>query len=552
MAQNRITVKVDANTKSAEQKFDSMRATMKKTGLAMTAMGAVMIAASFKMVGAAREQEKAMSTLMQLVKNTGASMHGMEAQILSVTGALQKKTGIGDEAQIRVLAKMLPILGDVDHAFAALPAVLDTAAATGKNVTRIAETLAKGLSGTTDMAESLGLKFEKTSDFGVRLEEVLDKVRGAAEANKDPMDALKGALGDVGEKIGAGLLPFVDDLADGITKIAEQLQELNPRLLGTGGLILGFGGVGLTAAGLLLIFTSSVVGAFKSLQILHRTAVVVRFTMHALAASFIGVRLAITGLLGGLGLFAVAWFKNWGNIRDVTFNMVNSIVEFVGSAVNKMMGWLYKAWELMAKVTPGMSGPSGPAPTVDFGFDVAALSKKYDENLQKLYIKPLKKFMFGEEELPMDWAETTMTELQKKKQRVKFAGAGLMLPDPIVYPETEPISVWRQMQAAKAAGAFDLTPPPVGYTTPRMLDLGQRPGVRFVRTEQGGYYEMGGMTESQRRLASIAGNPNRQPVVNNFNLGTVLAEKDLNDLLANINGRIALAGGVQNLLESDR
>ena len=217
---NEVEIVVSANTMKAQKGLEGIRGRLQKlapgakiAGAALTGVGIAggLMAKSF--IDAARQQELAERTLGAVIDQSGESWDAQREKVLAATAALQQKTNFGDEEQLAILAKMIPILGSTEAALAALPAVLDTASASGKSVSTVAETLSKALAGATDTSATLGIQFDKDTGFAERLAEVMGRVGGAAEANADPMIQLGNTLGDFRETMGKALLPIVDKFA---------------------------------------------------------------------------------------------------------------------------------------------------------------------------------------------------------------------------------------------------------------------------------------------------------------------------------------------------
>ena len=129
---NEVIVNVNANTAGAKSKLQDFSKAARTTGIALTAMGAGGVLAIKGFVNAALVQNKALATTRNSVENTGVAWDSVKDKIMAATAALQKKTNFGDEEQLKALQIMIPILGDVDKAMAALPLVLDASAASGK------------------------------------------------------------------------------------------------------------------------------------------------------------------------------------------------------------------------------------------------------------------------------------------------------------------------------------------------------------------------------------------------------------------------------------
>ena len=244
--------------------------TARRTGLALTAFGGAAIAAGIGFVKAANEQIRAERTLGTVIDATGTSWASVREEILATTAALQAKTNTGDEAQLRILSRLVPVLGSYEKALAALPLVLDAAATSGLQASSIAGTLGRALSGTTNTAESLGITFDETASFSERLAQGLALVGGAAAANADPFEQLGNSVGDVGEAIGASLIPVIEPLALITKGLADDFgawAKENPEVIRTVFLTataVGALGVGLLAIGVLVPAVTTGIGLIKA------------------------------------------------------------------------------------------------------------------------------------------------------------------------------------------------------------------------------------------------------------------------------------------------
>jgi hypothetical protein len=215
MAKSMVEIVIDAKDqfsgvmKKANSRMQDISATARKAGLVVTAFGGAGIIAGKNFIDAALEQQKALKTLGVAVENTGQNFESVRAEIEATTAALQSKTNFGDEEQMRALALMTPMLGSVERAMQALPAVMDAATVKQVSLATVAGTLSRALSGQVNTALTLGMSFDETATFGDRLEQVLGAVGGAAVANADPFTQLGNAVGDLKEKMGDELIPVV-------------------------------------------------------------------------------------------------------------------------------------------------------------------------------------------------------------------------------------------------------------------------------------------------------------------------------------------------------
>jgi hypothetical protein len=344
---NEVKITVGANTKPADDAMKRFSDNTRKAGLALSAIGAAGALAIKGFVGAAMEQDRAMATLMTSARNAGTEMAGLEEKILGATSALQQKTNFGDEEQMRVLAKMIPVLGSTEKAMAALPVIMDAAAVTGKGLSEQSETLTKALAGTVHTAESLGIKFDEDAGFAERLAQTMGLVGGAAEADIDPMKQLTNALGDVSEAIGKALMPVVIPVVEAITRFAEKVQTLNPAIVRWGAVTLAaVTAIGLLGGPMLLVISllPKLIAGMKALRMAQ-----LALNKAILANPIVMVFAAIAG---ALVVFVTMWSQNMGGIRDKARVAFVAVGDFLVSAMNKMIAGLQLAAEKMAFLLP--------------------------------------------------------------------------------------------------------------------------------------------------------------------------------------------------------
>lgn len=346
---NNVNITIGADARKAENALKKFQDNVRKAGLALSAMGAVGALAIKGFTSAAIEQERSMALFLNSARNAGTEMVGLEAKISGVTAALQNKTNFGDEEQLAVLAKMIPVLGSTEKAMAALPAIMDAAATTGRGLREQSETLTKALAGTVHQAESLGIKFDQTATFEERLAIITKLTGGAAEAAVNPFIQLQNAVGDLSEKIGEALLPVVVPLVDKIKEFAVRLQTVNPVILQWGaGILAAATALGLLGGPLLLIISS------LPKLILGLKGVTLAFRALTLAMMRNPIIALITALVIAVGLLAVAWQKNMGGIRDFTRDIFIKIGTFIQGGVNivtKGINALIRAFNLLPGVT---------------------------------------------------------------------------------------------------------------------------------------------------------------------------------------------------------
>jgi len=322
------TSKADKAVKGFRQRLDGISKNAKVAGASLSVMGAGGVVAIKGFADAALEQEKAVSTLSAVMDNAGESFGSMEGQIMATTAALQKKTNFGDEAQLRALAKLVPVLGSTELALAALPAAMDVASLTGRDLGSVIDTMGPALAGVTNRIRGTALEFTEAMTPMERINMVLADLGGAAEANANPFTQMSNAIGDVKESIGAQLLPILEPLLGHIQNLAERLQTLDPRFVKIAALALA----GATALG--------VIGGPILLLIGFLPALITGFA--ALSAAMGPITLIVLGLAAAIAAGILIW-KNWGKI-------VGFFTETLEAPKGIIIGWKESITEAVTAV----------------------------------------------------------------------------------------------------------------------------------------------------------------------------------------------------------
>jgi hypothetical protein len=319
------TKKADKAVKSFRQRLDGVAKRARVAGVAFSAMGGAGVIAIKSFAEAALVQQHAMNTLAVVMDNAGESFDSMEEKIMSTTAALQSKTNYGDEAQIRVLAQLVPMLGSTEDALAALPAVMDVAAVSNKDLESTVMTMGPVLAGLTDRIRGTTLEFDKSQGPMERIDHILASVGGTAEAQANPFIQLSNAVGDLKEKFGDHLLPTIKPVLGAFQSLFEKLQTLNPKILKIAAAVL----LGVTAFALIVGPMLIIIGL---LPLLAAGFVALNLSMGVVTLIILGIAAAIAA--------AILIFKNWNTIVEV----VSKVWEVVSSEISDMFrskwGWI--------------------------------------------------------------------------------------------------------------------------------------------------------------------------------------------------------------------
>ena len=285
---DRIQGSVGKFTKGVERHEKALRG----MGLAGTAVVGVL----GLMTKGAENQRKSQQQLAAVVENAGKSWGTYGTAIEAVIAEQQRQTAVSDEEQRAALSRLIPVLGSVDKAMAALPAVLDASAVSGSSAATVAGTLGRALSGAANTAESVGITFDKTATFSERLAATMDKVGGAAAAAATPSEKMRASLGDLSDAVGTALLPIMDrlagivsDLANKFTSLDSGTQETIVKLVGAGGLLLSLG--------LVVSFIPKVIAGIQAISNVLRISLV---------KSGIGIAVVALGTLAA----SLGWFTS--------------------------------------------------------------------------------------------------------------------------------------------------------------------------------------------------------------------------------------------------
>jgi hypothetical protein len=328
---NEIKVTIGADTKDADravksfrEKLDNVAGKARGAGMALSAMGAVGTVAITNFAQAAITQQVAVDSLAAVVTNAGENFADMEEKVMATTAALQRKTNYGDEAQIRVLTQLVPMLGNTEDALAALPAIMEVAAVTNKDFESTVATLGPVLAGMTNKVRGTSLEFDNSQGPMERVNAILAELGGTAEAQANPFTQMGNAIGDVKESLGAQLLPIITPVINKIQEFAEKLQNVNPTFIKVAALVLAIAtAVGVIGGPILLLI--------GMLPMLAAGFALVSAAAFPITAIIVGIAAAVAA--------GVLIWKNW-----------DKITSFVSRSVETLVGWFQSLWDIVMKV----------------------------------------------------------------------------------------------------------------------------------------------------------------------------------------------------------
>ena len=380
---NDIRIRYLADTTQVGQATAEMGSGISKglglAGIGWAAAGAAAVGFAKQSVDAAMQAEEAQAHLADTYARFPA-LHDVSLKALNdLADATLRKTRYDDEAARAAEGMLAQYHLTGSQIMELLPLVEDFAAKTGKDLPAAAQAVGKALLGQTRGLVAVGIKYKSTGDAATDYANIVrllhEQVGGAAAADLDTtagrLEQLKNQYGELKEKLGAALLPLIQQLAPALIAILNVLA-------------MSFEGWGkaMTWVGEQGTLIKTIFGGLGSLWTeLKFNAEVIAYAFGELGGAIADVAETVWGALRTAWEWLVQAFKDvWGVIVDVAnavggffagawhaaesaINAVASAVEWLGSKLqwlkglwNSVSGFIGKLGKLV-----GLSAPA-PAP----------------------------------------------------------------------------------------------------------------------------------------------------------------------------------------------
>jgi len=317
--------------KQTEASSKKMRDSLKKVGTVMAASGAAITAALGLMGKAAIDEDINMKRLATTINNSGTAYDNVKDSLEAVIAATQRKTGIADNEQRDVLNRLILVTNDYDKALELLPTALDLASAGEMDAATAATYLGKAYIDLENGADSVSVRFGQASLKFKDMEDIQNRVAGAAENLANPLSVLKASIGDVAEEIGANLIPLIKDVTSKIVDVAIKVQKWvkeHPALAKTLTLVGLAVGVVLTVVGSLILVMPTIISMVAAFGVVF----------HAALGPIGLISLAIAGLIAA----GILLWKNWDKVSAFFGNVWATMKAAVLTGVEAMLGYLEK------------------------------------------------------------------------------------------------------------------------------------------------------------------------------------------------------------------
>lgn len=234
--------KADKETRSFS---DKLGGALKAGALAFAAVGAAAGAMAIKIgidaVKAAIEDEKAMKSLAQTLKNTTKATDAQIAATEDFIDKTARATGVADDQLRPSLDRLVRSTQDITKAQKLQTLALDISAGTGKDLATVTEALGKAYDGNLGALKRIGVPLDeniiKSKDFDKAVVALSETFAGQADVAANTfagrMARIKIALDEAKESLGQALLPILEKFARFATDtLAPALQGLVDGLIG--------------------------------------------------------------------------------------------------------------------------------------------------------------------------------------------------------------------------------------------------------------------------------------------------------------------------------
>ena len=266
-----LVIRILADAKQAQ---DTMKKAGSKAGTFASGLGKATLPAAAVIGGltlmgkAAADDARGQAILAQSLKNTAGATDAQVASSEAWISQISAATGVADDQLRPALASLARATGDVGLSQKDMGIALDVAAATGKDVTSVADAMAKGYSGNTGALKKLvpGLDAAavKSGDMSRVMADLAKKTGGtaakAADTAAGKMQRAEVAMNELQETAGTALIPVLGTLGGMLQKAATFGQQHEGV---TKALVIGIGGLAVA----ILVLN----GALKAYAVISKT-----------------------------------------------------------------------------------------------------------------------------------------------------------------------------------------------------------------------------------------------------------------------------------------
>jgi hypothetical protein len=215
----------DSGIRKAKSSFGGLTKTLGAlgVGLSLKAMTTGLLDAA----KAASIDAKSMQLLNnQLVRNANATDKQVAANNKFID-SLALQVGIADDQLRPAQARLARATGSTAKSQELLKLALDASAVSGRPLESVSTALAKAFNGNTTSLKRMFPELSKSKDI---IGDLTKAVKGAAEEQADPFARMNVAFGELQEKLGAVILPYILDFIDTMMKPGGAIDQVGKFL----------------------------------------------------------------------------------------------------------------------------------------------------------------------------------------------------------------------------------------------------------------------------------------------------------------------------------
>jgi len=215
----------DSGIRKAKSSFGGLTKTLGAlgVGLSLKAMTTGLLDAA----KAASIDAKSMQLLNnQLVRNAGATDKQVAANNKFID-SLALQVGIADDQLRPAQARLARATGSTAKSQQLLKLALDASAVSGRPLESVSTALSKAYNGNTTSLKRMFPELSKSKDI---IGDLTKAVKGAAQEQADPFARMNVAFGELQEKLGAVILPYILDFIDTMMKPGGAIDQVGKFL----------------------------------------------------------------------------------------------------------------------------------------------------------------------------------------------------------------------------------------------------------------------------------------------------------------------------------
>jgi hypothetical protein len=162
----------------------------------------------------------------QLVRNAGATK-AQVAENNKFVDTLAMQVGIADDQLRPAQARLARATGSTAKSQELLKLALDASAVSGRPLESVSTALAKAFNGNTTSLKRMFPELSKSKDL---IGDLTKSVQGAAQEQADPFARMNVAFGELQEKLGNVILPYILDFIDTMMKPGGAIDQVGKFL----------------------------------------------------------------------------------------------------------------------------------------------------------------------------------------------------------------------------------------------------------------------------------------------------------------------------------